>query len=115
MSSDDPHATTRTKHLAHRERGRPRRRCPRARPHAQGAPRRPPAPDAAGQRQRSLDPDDWGWLWRPGLIGFLALVAIAVGGSFSNSPFKLEMPGTWFFGVPRHSGVADATRATRPC
>jgi alpha-1,6-mannosyltransferase len=46
------------------------------------------------------DPQDWTWLRRPALIGFLALVAIAVGGSISNSPFKLEMPGTWFFGVP---------------
>jgi hypothetical protein len=47
-----------------------------------------------------LDPESWGWLWRPGITGFLALVAIAVGGSFSNSPFKLDQPGTWFFGVP---------------
>ena len=48
----------------------------------------------------ALDPDDWTWLRRPALNGFLALIAIAIGGSFSNSPFKLEMPGTWFFGVP---------------
>ena len=53
-----------------------------------------------------LDPDDWSWLWRPGLIGFAALIAIAVGGSFSNSPFKLEMPGTWFFGVPSANTAA---------
>jgi hypothetical protein len=39
-------------------------------------------------------------LWRPALIGLLALVAIGVGSSFSNSPFKLENPGAWFFGVP---------------
>lgn len=48
----------------------------------------------------ALDPSDWTWLRRPALAGFVALVAIAIGGSFSNSPFKLEMPGTWFFGVP---------------
>jgi len=42
----------------------------------------------------------WSFLWRPALFGFLALVAIAVGSSFSNSPFKAEVPGTWFFGVP---------------
>ena len=53
-----------------------------------------------------LDPDDWSWLWRPGLIGFAALIAIAAGGSFSNSPFKLEMPGTWFFGVPSANTAA---------
>jgi alpha-1,6-mannosyltransferase len=47
--------------------------------------------------------DGWGFLWRPALIGFLALVAIAVGSSFPDSPFKLEMPGTWFFGVPTHA------------
>jgi hypothetical protein len=47
-----------------------------------------------------LDPEDWSWLRRPALLGFFALVAIAIGSSFSNSPFKLELPGTWFFGVP---------------
>ena len=46
------------------------------------------------------DPTDWSWLLRPALTGFFALVAIAVGGSFSDSPFKLNMAGTWFFGVP---------------
>ena len=50
--------------------------------------------------EAAQDPTDWTWLRRPALAGFLALIAIAVGGSFSNSPFKLEMPGTWFFGVP---------------
>ena len=50
-----------------------------------------------------LDPDDWRWLWKPAVIGFLALVSIAVGGSFSNSPFKLETAGTWLFGVPTSS------------
>ena len=47
--------------------------------------------------------DGWGFLWRPALLGFVALVAIAVGSSFSNSPFKPELPGTWFFGVPTKS------------
>ena len=49
---------------------------------------------------------DWRWLVRPALIGFLALCAIAIGGSFSNSPFKLEMPGTWPFGVPTANTTA---------
>ena len=51
----------------------------------------------------TIDPSDWRWLRRPALLGFLALVSIAVGGSFSNSPFKLETAGTWFFGVPTSS------------
>ena len=55
------------------------------------------------------DPSDWRWLRRPALLGFFALAAIAIGGSFSNSPFKLEMPGTWPFGVP-----TAATSATDP-
>ena len=52
------------------------------------------------------DPEDWRWLLRPALIGFLALTAITIGGSFSNSPFKLEMPGTWPFGVPTANTAA---------
>jgi hypothetical protein len=52
------------------------------------------------------NPDDWSWLRRPALVGFLALVAIAVGGSLSNSPFKLEMAGTWPFGVPTANTTA---------
>ena len=56
-----------------------------------------PAPSA---HERERDPSDWRWLRRPALLGFIALIAIAVGGSFSNSPFKLNMAGTWPFGVP---------------
>ncbi len=41
-----------------------------------------------------------GLVLRPALLGFLAMVAIAVGTSLPSSPFKLEMPGAWFFGVP---------------
>lgn len=44
------------------------------------------------------DPDDWTWLRRPALLGFLAVVSICVGASLPSSPFKLEMGGTWFFG-----------------
>jgi hypothetical protein len=44
--------------------------------------------------------DGWSFLWRPALLGFVALVSIGVGSSFSNSPFKFESPGAWFFGVP---------------
>jgi alpha-1,6-mannosyltransferase len=42
----------------------------------------------------------WRFLWRPALLGLVALVAVAVGCSLPSSPFKLEMPGTWFFGEP---------------
>lgn len=42
-----------------------------------------------------------GLVLRPALLGFVAMVAIAVGASLPSSPFKLEMPGVWFFGVPR--------------
>ena len=41
-----------------------------------------------------------GLILRPALLGFAAMVAIAIGASLPSSPFKLEMPGTWFFGEP---------------
>ena len=46
----------------------------------------------------SGDPEDWSFLRRPALLGFLAVVSICVGASLPSSPFKLEMGGTWFFG-----------------
>ncbi|MHB8220788.1 MAG: polyprenol phosphomannose-dependent alpha 1,6 mannosyltransferase MptB [Acidimicrobiales bacterium] len=56
------------------------------------------------QGKRSLpedeNPDDWRFLRRPALLGFVALVAVAAGASLPSSPFKLEMAGTWFFGEP---------------
>ena len=48
--------------------------------------------------------DDWSFLRRPALLGFLALVSVAVGASLPSSPFKLEMAGTWFFGEPAAGG-----------
>lgn len=42
----------------------------------------------------------WGFLWQPALIGFVALCFVALGGTFTGSPFKLNMVGTWFFGEP---------------
>lgn len=41
-----------------------------------------------------------GLILRPALLGFIAILAICLGASLPSSPFKLEMPGTWFFGVP---------------
>src|ERR1700691_3915266 len=45
-------------------------------------------------------PDDWSFLRRPALLGFIAVLSICVGASLPGSPFKLEMAGTWFFGEP---------------
>jgi hypothetical protein len=59
---------------------------------------RPPATPFEGWEFRG-----WGFLWRPAMLGLLAIVAIAVGSSFPNSPFKLDLPGTWYFGVPAHA------------
>ncbi len=44
--------------------------------------------------------EGWGFLWQPALLGFVAMMSILVGALFTDSPFKLAMPGTWFFGAP---------------
>jgi hypothetical protein len=49
--------------------------------------------------------EGWGFLWQPALLGFVALTAILAGASFTNSPFKLNMVDTWFFGEPSASQV----------
>ncbi len=66
----------------------------------------------AGVLAENVDPDrsepnDWRFLLRPALIGFLALASLAVGVSIDSSPFKLEMPGTWFFGEPSQQGATS--------
>jgi alpha-1,6-mannosyltransferase len=53
------------------------------------------------------DADDWRFLRRPALMGLLAIASIGLGVSFDSSPFKLEMPGTWFFGEPTQQGVTS--------
>lgn len=53
--------------------------------------------------------DDWRFLRRPALLGFLALVSVVVGASLPSSPFKLEMAGTWFFGEPATNGASGGT------
>ncbi len=65
-------------------------------------PARPPgeAGEPAGELPRGL-------VLRPALLGFAAMVAIAVGASLPSSPFKLEMPGVWFFGVPSTAGASS--------
>ena len=44
--------------------------------------------------------EGWGFLWQPAMLGFFALSLIFAGSCFVESPFKLELPRTWFFGVP---------------
>ena len=44
--------------------------------------------------------EGWDFLWRPAVQGFVAMCLILAGASFTNSPFKLDMTGTWFFGEP---------------
>jgi hypothetical protein len=46
------------------------------------------------------DPDDWSFLRRPALLGFVAVMMVCVGASLPSSPFKLggQMGGAWFFG-----------------
>jgi alpha-1,6-mannosyltransferase len=43
-------------------------------------------------------PDDWSFLRRPAILGFIAILSVCIGASLPSSPFKLEMAGTWFFG-----------------
>ncbi len=54
----------------------------------------------------------WNFLWKPALWGFLAMVSIVAGCSFSNAPFKLEMAKTWFFGVPTQTNVILSNNET---
>ena len=49
--------------------------------------------------------EGWSFLWKPALIGFAAMSMILAGGSFTNSPFKLNMANTWFFGDPSQGAV----------
>ena len=42
----------------------------------------------------------WHFLWAPGLLGLVASLMILAGCSFTNSPFKLNLDKTWFFGEP---------------
>jgi hypothetical protein len=48
-------------------------------------------------------PDDWTFLRRPALLGFLAILSICIGASLPGSPFKTDLAGTWFFGDPSAS------------
>jgi alpha-1,6-mannosyltransferase len=45
------------------------------------------------------DSEDWSFLRRPAILGFIAVLSICLGASLPSSPFKLEIGGTWFFGT----------------
>lgn len=51
--------------------------------------------------------EGWGFLWQPALLGFAALTAILAGASFTNSPFKLNIANTWFFGEPSPNAAGE--------
>jgi hypothetical protein len=53
-------------------------------------------------------PDDWRFLRRPALLGFIAILAVCLGASLPGSPFKTEVPGTWFFGDPSTNDPSQA-------
>jgi alpha-1,6-mannosyltransferase len=52
-------------------------------------------------------PDDWRFLRRPALLGFVAILLVCVGASLTGSPFKTELAGTWFFGDPSQSNPGE--------
>jgi hypothetical protein len=64
------------------------------------------AVSTAGGFDAGAQPQPRGMVLRPALLGFVAILAIAIGASLPSSPFKLEMPGVWFFGVPSTDGAS---------
>ncbi|OYV58136.1 MAG: hypothetical protein B7Z69_10120 [Actinobacteria bacterium 21-73-9] len=56
--------------------------------------------------------EGWGFLWQPAVQGFVAMCLILSGSSFTNSPFKLDMTGSWFFGEPSsaQTGTPSTTK-----
>jgi alpha-1,6-mannosyltransferase len=49
--------------------------------------------------------EGWSFLWQPALLGTVATSLILAGCSFTNSPFKLNMTNTWFFGEPAQNAL----------
>lgn len=56
--------------------------------------------------------EGWEFLWQPAVLGFLAMCLLFAGGSFPNSPLKLDMAGTWFFGEPARAISTSPTQVT---
>ncbi len=55
--------------------------------------------------------EGWNFLWQPAVLGFVALTSILAGASFTNSPFKLDMTSTWYFGEPSASQAGTPSTA----
>lgn len=62
--------------------------------------RRTGAPDAEGEPFRPGLTSLRRTLWRAGILGFVASVAIVLGASQQNSPYTLKLPGAWWYGIP---------------
>ena len=56
--------------------------------------------------------EGWEFLWQPAVVGFLAMCLLFAGGSFPNSPLKLDMASTWFFGEPARAISTSPTQVT---
>ncbi len=54
--------------------------------------------------------ESWSFLWQPALLGLVATGLILAGGSFTNSPFKFNSTGTWFFGEPAANPVGSPSQ-----
>lgn len=50
-------------------------------------------------------------LLRPAILGFLASLAVFLGGTQPNSPFTLKLPGSWYFGIPSQGVLPNSTPA----
>lgn len=57
--------------------------------------------------------EGWSFLWQPAVLGFVAMSFILAGCSFTNSPFKLDFPSTWFFGEPNSVVSVASTSETK--
>ena len=57
--------------------------------------------------------EGWSFLWQPAVLGFVAMSLILAGCSFTNSPFKLNFPDTWFFGEPTSVQSVSTTSETK--
>jgi hypothetical protein len=57
--------------------------------------------------------EGWSFLWQPAVLGFVAMGLILAGCSYTNSPFKLNYPHTWFFGEPVTAQSVATTSETK--
>jgi len=57
--------------------------------------------------------EGWSFLWQPAVLGFVAMLLLLAGVSFTNSPFKIDFPNTWFFGEPVTAQSVASTSETK--